>query len=41
VNTEYPDFSGTPTFIINGKMLPDPPVGTWAQLQPELDKALR
>jgi protein-disulfide isomerase len=41
VNNQYPEFSGTPTFIINGKMLPDPPVGTWAQLKPELDKALK
>ncbi len=41
VGTQYPQFTGTPTFIINGKMLPDPPVGTWDKLEPELQAALK
>jgi protein-disulfide isomerase len=39
VNTQYPEFSGTPAFIINGKMLKD--TGEWAKLQPQLDAALK
>jgi len=41
VNSNYPDFTGTPSFIINGKLLPNPPVGSWDKLQPELDSALK
>jgi protein-disulfide isomerase len=41
VNNQYPEFSGTPTFIINGKMFPNPPVGEWDKLKPELDAALK
>lgn len=41
VNNQYPDFSGTPSFIINGKLLPNPPVGSWDKLQPQLDAALK
>jgi protein-disulfide isomerase len=39
VNTQYPDFKGTPSFVINGKLLPD--TGTWAQLQPQLLAAIQ
>jgi protein-disulfide isomerase len=39
VNTQYPEFSGTPAFVINGKMLKD--TGDWAKLQPQLDAALK
>ncbi|MBA3511049.1 thioredoxin domain-containing protein [Sphingomonas sp.] len=35
---QYPDFPGTPTFTINGKMVEDG--GTWAQLEPKLRDAL-
>jgi len=31
---QYPDFPGTPTFILNGKMLEQP--GTWEALEPKL-----
>jgi protein-disulfide isomerase len=41
VSNQFPDFSGTPTFVINGKMLPNPPVGDWEKLKPELDAALK
>lgn len=40
VNTEYPDFYGTPSFVLNGKLLPKD-VGTWAKLQPQLDAAVK
>jgi protein-disulfide isomerase len=40
VNTQYPDFSGTPTFIINGTMLPKETT-TWAKLEPSLQDALK
>ena len=36
--SEYPDFPGTPTFTINGKMVEN--AGTWAQLEPKLRDAL-
>jgi protein-disulfide isomerase len=39
VNTEYPDFKGTPSFVLNGKFLPE--TGTWAQFQPQLQAALQ
>lgn len=35
---QYPDFPGTPTFILNGKMLEK--TVTWADLQPKLQAAL-
>src|SRR5678815_3802782 len=41
VSNQFPEFSGTPTFVINGKMLPNPPVGEWEKLKPELDAALK
>jgi protein-disulfide isomerase len=40
VNNEYPEFSGTPAFIINGKMLPKE-VGSWDKLEPQLRGALK
>jgi protein-disulfide isomerase len=40
VGNEYPDFSGTPAFIVNGKMLPKE-VTTWDKLEPELQAALK
>jgi protein-disulfide isomerase len=36
--SEYPNFPGTPTFTINGKMVESG--GTWAQLEPRLRAAL-
>jgi protein-disulfide isomerase len=39
VNTQYPDFSGTPSFVLNGKLLPK--TGNWKELQPQLDAALK
>ena len=36
--SELPNFPGTPTFTINGKMVEDG--GTWAQLEPKLREAL-
>jgi protein-disulfide isomerase len=39
VNSQYPAFQGTPSFIINGKMLTD--VGTWDKLEPQLKDALK
>lgn len=38
VNSDYPDFKGTPSFVLNGKFLDN--VGTWDQLKPQLDSAL-
>jgi protein-disulfide isomerase len=35
--TQYPDFKGTPTFIINGKLADG---ATWQDLQPQLRTAL-
>jgi len=40
VNSKYPDFRGTPAFVINGKMLPADVV-SWATLEPKLREALR
>ncbi len=37
VTTQYPDFSGTPTFLLNGKMLED---RTWDKLEPAIRDAL-
>ena len=39
VTAQYPEFQGTPSFILNGKMLKA--VGTWAKLEPELKAALQ
>ena len=33
-----PDFQGTPTFILNGKMLDS--AATWKELEPQLKAAL-
>ena len=38
--TQYPDFPGTPTFIINGKMVELGPV-TAAQVWPTLESKLK
>jgi protein-disulfide isomerase len=39
VNNQYPEFQGTPSFILNGKMLKD--TASWEKLQPQLDEALK
>ena len=39
VNTAFPDFSGTPSFVINGKMLTK--TASWDVLKPQLDAALK
>lgn len=39
VTNEFPDFTGTPSFAINGKLVPD--TFTWEKLQPQLDAALK
>ena len=39
VNSQFPEFSGTPGFAINGKFVPK--VGSWKDLQPKLDEALK
>src|SRR5438270_7440439 len=39
VNSQYPDFSGTPSFILNGKMLRK--TGDWQTLEPQLKEALK
>jgi protein-disulfide isomerase len=36
--TQYPDFPGTPTFILNGKMLEK--TATWETLEPQLRSAM-
>jgi protein-disulfide isomerase len=36
--TQFPEFPGTPTFVINGKMLDK--TATWDLLEPQLKKAL-
>jgi protein-disulfide isomerase len=38
VNSQYPDFKGTPSFVINGKLLSD--TGSWDKLEPQLKAAL-
>jgi protein-disulfide isomerase len=37
-NEKYPDFPGTPTFLLNGEMLGN--TATWSQLEPKLRAAL-
>lgn len=39
VANQYPDFKGTPSFIINDKLLAD--TTNWEKLKPQLDAALR
>jgi protein-disulfide isomerase len=39
VSNQYPEFSGTPAFVINGKMAKD--VAGWDKLQPQLQAALK
>lgn len=39
VNSAYPGFQGTPSFVINGKLLPD--TASWEKLKPQLDAALK
>jgi protein-disulfide isomerase len=39
VNTQYPEFPGTPSFILNGKLLPN--TASWDKLQPQLDAAVK
>jgi len=39
VSNQFPDFQGTPSFIINGTMLKD--TASWDKLQPQLDAALK
>jgi protein-disulfide isomerase len=40
VNNQYPEFEGTPAFIINGTMLPKEVAG-WPSLEPKLKDALK
>ena len=40
VNSQYPDFTGTPAFIINGKLLPRE-IASWDKLEPQLQEALK
>ena len=40
VSDQYPDFTGTPAFILNGKMLPKEVV-SWDTLEPQLREALQ
>jgi len=37
-NTQYPEFQGTPGFVINGKYLKD--TATWEKLEPQLRAAI-
>jgi protein-disulfide isomerase len=39
VSDQYPEFQGTPGFIINGTMLKD--TASWEKLKPQLDEALK
>ncbi|MFL6736278.1 MAG: thioredoxin domain-containing protein [Sphingomonas sp.] len=39
VNTQYPDFQGTPSFIVNGTLLSN--TASWDKLKPQLDAALK
>lgn len=40
VGTQYPEFSGTPAFVINGKMV-GRDVASWDSLEPKLQAALK
>jgi protein-disulfide isomerase len=39
VNSQYPEFSGTPAFVLNGKMLAK--TGDWQTLEPQIKAALK
>jgi len=39
VNDQYPEFSGTPSFVLNGKLLER--TSNWAALKPQLEAALK
>ena len=39
VTTQYPNFVGTPSFIINGKLLDQ--TASWDKLEPQLKEALK
>src|SRR3954447_1457999 len=39
VGNQFPDFTGTPAFVINGKMLSD--TASWDKLEPQLQDALK
>jgi protein-disulfide isomerase len=39
VSTQFPDFTGTPAFVINGTMAKD--VASWDKLEPQLQAALK
>lgn len=39
ITSQYPEFQGTPSFIINGKMLKD--TATWDKLKPQLEAAVK
>ena len=39
VGNQYPDFKGTPSFILNGKLLPE--TNDWAKLKSQLDAAVK
>jgi len=39
VNSQFPEFTGTPAFVINGKMIPN--VASWDGVEPKLREALR
>jgi protein-disulfide isomerase len=39
VNSQYPDFQGTPSFAINGTLLAN--TASWDKLRPQLDAALK
>jgi protein-disulfide isomerase len=39
VNNQFPDFEGTPSFVINGNLLSK--TAEWDKLQPQLDAALK
>lgn len=39
VNSQFPDFAGTPSFVINGKLLAN--TASWDKLEPQLQDALK
>lgn len=39
VNDQYPEFRGTPSFVLNGKLLDQ--TSNWAALKPQLEAALK
>jgi protein-disulfide isomerase len=39
VNNQYPDFKGTPSFILNGTLLEE--TSSWEKLKPQLEAALK